>query len=116
MPHRLLQARDACGVQSVLEAGGGYRRYYSNLDDFYQDVSKHRVASLNIRALDLGRIDGFRISRFVCDPRDLVVSRYFYHKRGSELWTRLKSPTGEDWKFANCQVPWIRISMRDCRP
>ncbi len=84
---------------------GGYRHYNSHLEDFYQGFSTHRVASLNNRALDLGRIDGFWISRFVRDPRDLVVSGYFYHKRGAEPWTCLRSPTQEDWYFANGLVP-----------
>lgn len=83
----------------------GYRHYNSHLDNFYRRYDRHRVASINNRALDLDRLGGFRISRFVRDPRDLVVSGYFYHRRGAEPWTTVESPTADDWYFANGCVP-----------
>jgi len=83
----------------------GYRHYNSHLDDFYDGFRQQRVASVNNRALDLERLDSFRISRFVRDPRDLVVSGYFYHQRGAEAWTHLEGPTEEAWAFANGCVP-----------
>ena len=84
---------------------GGYRHYNSHVDDFYDGFSERRVASVNNRALDLERLGGFRISRFVRDPRDLVVSGYFYHRRGAEAWVNIETPTHEDWIFANGFVP-----------
>jgi len=60
-----------------LSWSSGYRHFNSHLEDFYQAFSKHRIASVNNRALDLERLGQFRISRFVRDPRDLVVSGYF---------------------------------------
>lgn len=83
----------------------GYRHYNSHLEDFYQGFEKDRIASINNRALDLERLGRFRISRFVRDPRDLVVSGYFYHKRGAESWLTIRSPTAADWYFANGCVP-----------
>lgn len=83
----------------------GYRHYNSHLEDFYQGFQDHRVASINNRALDLDRVAPFRISRFIRDPRDLVVSGYFYHKRGAEPWLTIESPTEADWYFANGRIP-----------
>lgn len=83
----------------------GYRHYNSHLDDFYGDHARRRVASINNRCLDLERLGNFKISRFVRDPRDLVVSGYFYHLRGSEEWVERAAPTEADWYFANGCVP-----------
>ena len=84
---------------------GGYRHYNSHLEDFYAGFSDYRIASVNNRALDLERLGRFRLSRFIRDPRDLVVSGYFYHRRGAEPWLRIEAPTEEDWYFANGRVP-----------
>ena len=83
----------------------GYRHYNSHLDDFYDGFRAYRVASINNRALDLERLGRFRISRFIRDPRDLVVSGYFYHRRGAESWLTIDAPTEADWYFANGSVP-----------
>ncbi len=83
----------------------GYRHFNSHLDDFYESFSTHRVASINNRALDVGRLGEFRLSRFIRDPRDLVVSGYFYHRRGAEDWVRIDSPTEQAWYFANAAIP-----------
>jgi hypothetical protein len=84
---------------------GGYRHYNSHLADFYDGYAGQRVASVNNRALDLERLGRFRLSRFIRDPRDLVVSGYFYHRRGAEPWLRAEAPTEEDWYFANGRLP-----------
>jgi hypothetical protein len=83
----------------------GYRHYNSHLEAFYEGFRRHRIASVNNRVLDLERLGRFRISRFIRDPRDLVVSGYFYHKRGAEDWLHIDSPTETDWYFANGRVP-----------
>jgi len=85
--------------------GRGFRHFNSHLEDFYAAFASYRVASVNNRALDLERLAPFRISRFIRDPRDLIVSGYFYHKRGAEDWVRIESPTAADWYFANGAVP-----------
>jgi len=83
----------------------GYRHFNSHLDDFYGGFRQPRVASVNNRTLELERLGRFRISRFVRDPRDLLVSGYFYHRRGAEAWTTQIGPTENDWYFANGLVP-----------
>lgn len=84
---------------------GGYKHFNSYLDQFYEDSDKYRVSSVNNHALDLSRLGDFRISRFVRDPRDLVVSGYFYHKRGAEPWCNDVHPRPEDWAGVNGNIP-----------
>jgi hypothetical protein len=83
----------------------GYRHYNSDLDGFLGGYTRDRLSSINNRALDLEQLGQFRISRFIRDPRDLIVSGYFYHRRGAESWTTIKGPTEEDYYFANGVVP-----------
>lgn len=85
--------------------GRGFRHFNSHLEDFYGGFEAYRVASVNNRPLDFDRLGDFRISRFIRDPRDLIVSGYFYHKRGAEEWVRIESPTAAEWYFANGVVP-----------
>jgi hypothetical protein len=88
-----------------LPFGRGFRHYNSHLEDFYAGFAGDRVSSVNNRSLDLERLGDYRISRFLRDPRDLVVSGYFYHRRGSEPWLRIEGPTAADWYHANGRVP-----------
>jgi hypothetical protein len=83
----------------------GYEHFNSHLEDFYESFNEYRLASINNRALDLERLGAFRLSRFIRDPRDLVVSGYFYHRRAAEDWVCIDSPTEEDWYFANAAIP-----------
>ena len=46
-----------------------------------------------------------QISRFVCDPRDLLISEYFYHKRGAEPWLNIVDPKTTAWKIAKEVFP-----------
>lgn len=86
-------------------APGRYRHFDSRLDAFEREVEGCTVASLNNHALDLDRFEDVRVSRFVRDPRDLVVSGYFYHRRGAEPWCEVASPTERDWSVVNGVVP-----------
>lgn len=45
------------------------------------------------------------VVRFIRDPRDLLVSSYFYHKRSAEAWCDLAAPKDIDWKIVNGAVP-----------
>jgi len=107
--HKCLTVYYGRVMQSVfnrcLPWSAGYLHYNSHLDDFYEGFRSRRVASVNNRALDLNRLGRFRISRFIRDPRDLVVSGYFYHRRGAEPWVDIEAPTAADWYFANGLVP-----------
>ncbi len=84
---------------------GGYRHFNSHLDDFNAGLGEHRIVSINNRALDRDALGEFRLSRFIRDPRDLVVSGYFYHRRGAEEWVTRPSPSDTDWYFANGCIP-----------
>ncbi|MCG8458558.1 MAG: sulfotransferase domain-containing protein, partial [Holophagales bacterium] len=83
----------------------GYRHFNSHLHDFLAGYGDLRVASVNNRALEPDSLGPCRISRFLRDPRDLVVSGYFYHRRGAEPWVTMANPTDEDWYFAAGVVP-----------
>lgn len=89
----------------LLPGSGGYKHFNSLIDDFYAELGRFRVQSVNNHALDLDRLQDFRISRFVRDPRDLIVSGYLYHKRGAEPWCDVVDPTPEDWKVVNGYIP-----------
>lgn len=89
----------------VLRWSGGYRHFNSNVEEFYRGSDRFRLASVNNHAIDLGRLTPFRMTRFLRDPRDLVVSGYFYHKRGAEEWAREPNPTDEAWRLVNGLVP-----------
>ena len=90
----------------IMRFSRGYQHFNSRINDFYQEFDNRRVASVNNHALDLNKIgDDFLISRFIRDPRDLVVSGYFYHKRGAEGWCNIIGPTDEDWREVNGWVP-----------
>ncbi|MEE4270337.1 MAG: hypothetical protein V2I67_01600 [Thermoanaerobaculales bacterium] len=84
---------------------GGYRHFNSDIDAFVDGFASCRVATVNNRVPDLERLGEFRLTRFIRDPRDLVVSGYFYHRRGAEPWCTMENPSDEDWEFANGSVP-----------
>jgi len=84
----------------------GYRHFNSLIDDFYQESDSFKIASVNNHALDFKRLgNSFRVSRFIRDPRDLVVPGYFYHKRGAEKWCNIINPSENDWKVVNGCIP-----------
>jgi hypothetical protein len=76
---------------------GGYRHFNSDLEAFQRGRRGLRVASVNNQAIDLDSLGDCRVSRFVRDPRDLVVSGYFYHRRGAEPWCLEVDPSEEKW-------------------
>ena len=84
---------------------GEYRHFDSRIDAFYRDCEVYAVASVNNHVLDLDRFEDIRVTRFVRDPRDLIVSGYFYHKRGAEPWCDVVAPTKEDWEVVNGTIP-----------
>lgn len=83
-----------------------YEHFESIQGLFYNQMSQYYLCSINSFAPDIEKIDGdFRLTRFVRDPRDLIVSGYFYHKKGAEPWFRLKDPTEQYWAAINGHVP-----------
>lgn len=75
---------------------GQYRNFNHEHDAFLAQQHKYRVTSVSSMHTDLDALgDDVRATHFVRDPRDLVVSGYFYHKRGAEAWTRKPSPSAK---------------------
>lgn len=90
----------------IFTSKGGYKQFKSLIDEFYAAVGDYRVMAVNNHALDLDRLGSdFRISRFIRDPRDLVVSGLHYHRRGAESWCNVVDPTPEDFAVVNGVVP-----------
>lgn len=90
----------------VIRFNGGYRHFNSLIDKFYHESDAFRVSSINNHVLDLERLgDEFRVTRFIRDPRDLVVSGYLYHKRGAEPWCNIIDPIDKDWEVVNGAIP-----------
>lgn len=83
----------------------GYRHFNSCIDEFYDNLDNYKILSVNNHMLDFDRLGDFRVSRFVRDPRDMIVSGYFYHKRGAEDWCNVVNPVIEDWFVVNGNIP-----------
>jgi hypothetical protein len=85
-----------------------YKHFESIEGVFYNNLNRYKLLSVNGFAVDINQLPTetpFRISRFVRDPRDLVISGYFYHKRGAEPWFRFKNPSLKYWSPINGYVP-----------
>lgn len=87
-----------------------YQRRYEHLESiegvFYNTWQNYQCVSTNGFQIDIQRLQGdWRLSRFVRDPRDLIVSGYFYHKRGAEPWFRFVDPTEKYWQPINGKLP-----------
>lgn len=81
--------------------------HFESIEGLFHNQARHRfLCSINGFAPKLAQLpEDFRMTRFVRDPRDLVVSGYFYHKRGAEPWFRFKTPTEKYWAAINGHVP-----------
>lgn len=90
----------------------GFKHFSSFINDFNRDFYKFRIASINNHPLDFSKLGDYRISRFIRDPRDLIVSGYHYHKRGAEPWCQIKNPTKQDWLVVNGCMP-AQMSKED---
>lgn len=84
----------------------GYRHFNSLINEFYQEFDNYKIASINNHSLNLEKLgNDFRMTRFIRDPRDLVVSGYLYHKRGAEAWCNIINPVEKDWMVVNGCIP-----------
>lgn len=91
---------------NILPGEQHYEHFEAIEGVFYNQVDKRKVCSTNGFAIDIQRLQQpFRISRFVRDPRDLIISGYYYHKRGAEPWFRMKNPTEKYWQPINAKLP-----------
>jgi hypothetical protein len=82
-----------------------YVHFQSRLDHFYRGVQRLKAASVNNQVPDFSLLPSFKGSHLVRDPRDLIVSGYFYHRRGAEPWCLKRNPKNADWKIVNGNVP-----------
>lgn len=83
----------------------GFVHLNSRKSEFASALEEYRLVSLNNHVVDLDSIGDFRATRFVRDPRDLLVSGYFYHRRAAEPWCGIKNPTSKDWEVVNGSIP-----------
>lgn len=88
---------------------GNFTHFFHRLDEFYRRCEEFSIASISGHALDLDRFENVLVTRFIRDPRDLLVSGYFYHRRAAESWCDLVNPVDQDWQVVNGKVP-------DCIP
>ena len=84
---------------------GGYSHFNSYLDRFMASYESLNAASVNNHAIDLDVVRPYRITRFIRDPRDMIVSGYHYHKEAREPWCSIKDPTEQDWLTVNAAIP-----------
>jgi hypothetical protein len=92
---------------------GSFRHFQHRLEDFYRECGDYTFSSISGHAIDLDRFEDVRVTRFIRDPRDLVVSGYHYHKRSPEGWCDVVDPTDEDWFMVRGAVP---LSLPNDRP
>jgi len=87
---------------------GRYNHFESIEGQFYNEVHRYRLVSTNGFAVNpslFAKNQEYRITRFVRDPRDLVISGYFYHLKGAEPWFRFRQPTLKYWSPINGNIP-----------
>jgi len=82
-----------------------FRHFFHRDDVFYRECADYDLASISGHALDLDRFEDVRVVRIVRDPRDLLVSGYFYHKRGAEGWCHARDPSDLDWIIVDGAIP-----------
>lgn len=98
--------------------GRSYQHFNSLIDEFKKNQYTLDIASLNNHYIDLSVTPSTtRCSLFIRDPRDLVVSGYFYHKRGAESWCKVTDPQPKDFEIVNGYIPTALQSgesFQDC--
>jgi hypothetical protein len=84
---------------------GSFRHFFHRADEFYHDCADYTLSSISGHCLDLDRFENIRAVHIIRDPRDMLISGYFYHLKASESWCHYQDPTNEDWAVVNAQVP-----------
>ncbi len=82
-----------------------FRHFFHQLDNFYNECQKFDICSISGNYVDLDRFEDIRVARVIRDPRDLIISAYFYHKRAAEPWCKYVNPTDQDWELVRGAVP-----------
>lgn len=83
----------------------GYAHFYHEIRDFQTGLGQFSLASVSGQRLDLDSYDDIRVVRFLRDPRDLLVSAYYYHKRGAEGWCTVTDPVLGDFDQVHGGIP-----------
>lgn len=83
----------------------GFRHYFHRQDAWLDNCERFGMTSLSGHYPDLDRFEDIRVVRFIRDPRDLIISGYFYHKRGGERWCKYRDPIDVDYEVVNGVVP-----------
>lgn len=84
---------------------GEFRHFFHRLDEFHQDCTQYSISSVSGHCLDLDQFENIRAVHIIRDPRDMIISGYFYHKRAGEPWCNYVNPTDDDWRIVNAPVP-----------
>ncbi len=84
-----------------------FKHFHHKLDLFYDECQQFDICSISGNYIDLDRFEDIRVVRVIRDPRDLIISAYFYHKRAAEPWCKQINPTDYDpgWKKVRGAVP-----------
>ena len=82
-----------------------FTHFFGRVDQFYRYANQWSVCSISGHRLALEKFDNIRVTRFIRDPRDLVISSYFYHKRSAENWCSFVDPRPQDLIRVNGAVP-----------
>lgn len=107
--HKCLTMYSRRVYEKLCKAGQGtasaFRHFYHRVDHFNHLADRFAVTSVSGHMLDLDRFSDIRVVRFIRDPRDLLISGYFYHLKAKEPWCELRSPIDSDWIAVNGCVP-----------
>lgn len=83
----------------------GFRHYFHRKDTWLDNCHRFGISSLSGHSLDLNQFEDIQVVRFIRDPRDLIISGYFYHKRAGEQWCKYEDPNEVDYEVVNGVVP-----------
>jgi hypothetical protein len=78
--------------------GERFHDFHGEFNEFYARHANYLLSAVSDVRLNPARLGDYRISRFLRDPRDLVVSGYHYHRKGVEDWTNLVHETPPGWR------------------
>ena len=82
-----------------------FTHFFARVDQFYRYANRWSLCSISGHRLNLDLFNDIKVTRFVRDPRDMVVSSYFYHKRSAENWCSFKNPKPQDYHRVNGAIP-----------
>ena len=95
--HKCLTVFSARCFTDVL--GDRFHNFEGDDAGFYSRHPRYELSAVTDFKLNLSRLGDCRISRFIRDPRDMVVSGYLYHRKGVEAWTNEVFTTPPLWRL-----------------